>query len=495
MHYLEHYSVLPCFAGCFQHGFNTEGVVGRTKRSANLDSPTKRKSLEPGAYHQEPMPSGGYLRYRCPALGKSGAWYAQDLDPATGKKPQERIAEADDLHHANGRDVLDYAQALAEASAWVKTRAKERQRIAQGETAPTKIRTVRDAVTYYLTVTKADRKSARSAETSRLCAEASILPELGDLLISELTAQRINKWREDLAARGRRKTGFKRQEGQEVEYLPLVSVKKAKTMTPAQLQEANEVAVRRRKSTANWALALLKSALNAVLAEGLIPADHTPWMPVKQFKGVKGRRVRFLSVEDSQRLVNACADPEFRRVVQGGLFTGCRYAELASAKVMDFDAANGSLRVDGKGRDSAVRNIFLTPEGETFFSGLVAGRAGSELLFTRTGVERTTRKDDKQAGGWLKGDSQTPMRLACKAAGIEPLTFHELRHTYASELVRRGVPLMMVAQQLGHKDTRMVEAHYGHLAPSAVKNTIRALVPSLGITEPTKVKALAIRQG
>jgi hypothetical protein len=39
------------------------------------------------------------------------------------------------------------------------------------------------------------------------------------------------------------------------------------------------------------------------------------------------------------------------------------------------------------------------------------------------------------------------------------------------------VPLMVVAQNLGHADTRMVEKHYGHLAPSFVADAIRAGAP------------------
>jgi integrase len=36
-----------------------------------------------------------------------------------------------------------------------------------------------------------------------------------------------------------------------------------------------------------------------------------------------------------------------------------------------------------------------------------------------------------------------------------------------------GVPLAVIAAQLGHSDTRMVEKHYGHLAPSYVAETVR----------------------
>ena len=44
-----------------------------------------------------------------------------------------------------------------------------------------------------------------------------------------------------------------------------------------------------------------------------------------------------------------------------------------------------------------------------------------------------------------------------------------------------GMPLMVVARNLGHVDTRMVEKHYGHLAPSYVVDAIRAAAPRFGV--------------
>jgi hypothetical protein len=55
----------------------------------------------------------------------------------------------------------------------------------------------------------------------------------------------------------------------------------------------------------------------------------------------------------------------------------------------------------------------------------------------------------------------------------------------------RGVPLAVIAAQLGHSGTRMVEKHYGHLAPSYVAETVRAAFGSLGLVEPSKVAAIA----
>jgi integrase len=87
-----------------------------------------------------------------------------------------------------------------------------------------------------------------------------------------------------------------------------------------------------------------------------------------------------------------------------------------------------------------------------------------------------------------KSEQQRPLSAACTAARIDPtVNFHGLRHTYASRLAMRGVPLAVIAQQLGHADTRMVERHYGHLAPSYVADTVRAAFGTLGILEPLNV--------
>jgi hypothetical protein len=51
----------------------------------------------------------------------------------------------------------------------------------------------------------------------------------------------------------------------------------------------------------------------------------------------------------------------------------------------------------------------------------------------------------------------------------------------------RGVPLAVIAAQLGHSDTRMVEKHYGHMSPSYLADTVRAAFGTLGILEPSNV--------
>jgi hypothetical protein len=57
-------------------------------------------------------------------------------------------------------------------------------------------------------------------------------------------------------------------------------------------------------------------------------------------------------------------------------------------------------------------------------------------------------------------------------------------------LVNAGCPLPYVAAQPGHSDTRMGGKHYGHLAPNAMADSIRTLMPKLGLMDGPQVAAL-----
>ena len=102
------------------------------------------------------------------------------------------------------------------------------------------------------------------------------------------------------------------------------------------------------------------------------------------------------------------------------------------------------------------------------------------LVASKTGEMRLLARSDGTA--WNKSLQARPMAEACKCAKIDPeISFHVLRHTWASLAVMAGVPLLVVARDLGHSDTRMVERHYGHLGPSYIIDAIRTSGPRFGI--------------
>jgi integrase len=66
--------------------------------------------------------------------------------------------------------------------------------------------------------------------------------------------------------------------------------------------------------------------------------------------------------------------------------------------------------------------------------------------------------------------------IACEAAGIRQIGWHVLRHTFATQLTLRGVPLTIVKELLGHS-TITTTMRYSHVAPSALRSAIEMLNP------------------
>ena len=94
-------------------------------------------------------------------------------------------------------------------------------------------------------------------------------------------------------------------------------------------------------------------------------------------------------------------------------------------------------------------------------------------------------------GAWQKSEQARPMAEACTNGKIKPpISFHILRHTWASLAAMNGTPLLVVAKNLGHADTRMVERHYGHLAPSFIADAIRAGAPRYRVKDDKRVVPL-----
>ena len=225
---------------------------------------------------------------------------------------------------------------------------------------------------------------------------------------------------------------------------------------------------------------MLKAALNLAHHERRVSSNEA-WASVKPFRNVDTPIVRYLSDAEAKRLANAC-DKEFRPLVQGALLTGCRYGELVALQARDFNSDAGTLAIRTS-KSGKPRHVVLTEEGQRFFTQATAGKDGAALIFTRDA-----------GGAWGKSHAQRPLWVACKAAKITPVVrFHDLRHTHGSALAMKGVPMGVIAAQLGHADTRMTERHYAHLSPSYVAETIRANFPTLGFVPKSGVRVISKR--
>jgi integrase len=354
------------------------------------------------------------------------------------------LGVADDAREPNGESVLSFAQAYAKA------RTLSDAPVDHGRL------TVRAAMQAYIEYQQGHGHPVNDL-ISRT--EAHILPALGGKLVGELTTEQLNRWKINLAA------------------APAMNRTKNGAVRMFKAAPDNGEAFRRRRSSTNRVLTMLKAALNRAFKDGKAASDIA-WRRVEPFRNVDAARVRYLTIAESQRLINSCA-ADFRLLVQGALQTGARYGELIRLEVQDFNSDANTVAIR-RSKTGTARHIVLSPEGAVFFAQICAGREGNEFMFCRADGEE-----------WKSSQQARPMLEACAGAKIKPaIGFHILRHTWASLAVMNGMPLLVVAKNLGHTSVRMIEKHYGHLAPSFVAEEIRRGAPRFGFVPDKKIAKL-----
>lgn len=424
-----------------------EIVVARTIQNQKLDTRTARLRIQK---RREPyfvsLSPGCALGYRAGA----GIWIARYYDPATRKKHYQSIGAADDVIDSDGRVSLSFTQAQEKARDWFKLIARNLNGEVCADHGPY---TVAAALDDYFR--DAERRGAKGVIKAKSAARLHISQALGATRVEKLTASRIKSWHAGLLEE--RKRGAR--DGK-------VASKKA--------AQTDAERLRARKASANRILTILKAALNYAYHEGKVATDEA-WRKVKPFREVDAPVIHYLQPAEVRRLVNACHAP-FRHIVRGALLTGARYGELTRMRVCDFNPDTGSVAVR-ESKAGRPRHIALNDEGRALFVEFTSGKSGKDLIFSRA-----------DGAAWGASHQQRPLEAACKSAIIDPpATFHILRHTYASTLAMEGVPMGVIAAQLGHADTRMTERHYAHLAPNYIAETIRASLPAFGIAGSTNV--------
>ncbi|HVM78867.1 MAG TPA: site-specific integrase [Stellaceae bacterium] len=427
----------------------------KSVRDANLATRNARSKLPFDRTSWRSITEGVHIGYRRTQRG--GKWVARIYNGG-GKYKVETVAPADDVIDADGAVVLNFHQAQER----VRNLYIGNKREALGLRREVGPFTVADACREYATEFERTRKTGRGFRNT---IEGRIIPDLGEIECEKLTAVKLSQWLEGLAT--------SRPRARTTDRTASPTLRKSVDMEDEETQ-------RRRKVTANRIWAVLRASLNHAFRTGKISTD-VAWRRIRPFREVDKARVRYLSVAEAQRLTNAAA-PDFRRLVQAALVTGCRYGELCALEVSDFhrDARTVHVRKSKAGKS---RHVALTPEAAAMFASWTTGRAGSERMFLRANGEP-----------WGPSDVWRPMADAVKAAKIEPrVVFHELRHTFASLAVMNGTPLMVVAKALGHKDTRMAEKHYAHLAEDFIKEAIRQGAATFGFKPDPKVARLERR--
>jgi integrase len=422
--------------------------MSRKVQNAVMDSRTARDRLKARAkpYYVALVAGELHLGYRRrhKGRGSQGNWLTRkylgrDSTTGVGRYREQDIGFADDHLDADGKTIFSYAQAYD-----IAMKRRSGNELADG---PLTVKAALDLYFEYL-----EHQGKRLGYTAAR-ANLHIVPALGMELVDKLDAKTLRNWLSNVSKSA-------------------VGGRGRKDMVPQ-----GDEAIRRRRSTANRVLTILKAALNHAFKESLVISDKE-WRRVEPFKNVHTSRSRILTVEEARRLINAC-DPAFRKLVQAALNTGARYGELTRLKVVDYNTDSGTLGI-WQSKSGKSRDVYLTEEGIALFKQLTAGRDGTEIMLCKA-----------DGSTWGVGHQTVPMKEAVERAKISPkITFHGLRHTYASLAIMSHASLLAVAGNLGHTDTRMIEKHYGHLTQSFRKAEIQKAAPVFGFVADKKVVAL-----
>lgn len=271
---------------------------------------------------------------------------------------------------------------------------------------------------------------------------------VGDRKVAGLRSCYDAKYRLDIL---REYFGFRRL--REITHTDLEKFRMARLGVPTKHGKQRSIA------TVNRELAVLRRALNVAVSNGWI--HRSPFTMGKSLISVGDEkpRERILTLEEEARLLAACEGPRahLRAILICALDTGMRRGELFSLTWSDVDFENKLITIRAFNtkmmRERRVGMTHrLTQELWTLYS---QNPNPDALLFGIASVKHSFNKVRKHAG-------------------LTDMRFHDLRHTYATRLVSKHLPLAEVSRVLGHTQPTMTY-RYTNLTVETARRAAEAL--------------------
>ncbi len=270
--------------------------------------------------------------------------------------------------------------------------------------------------------------------------------------------------------------------------LPALGKRKVADVTRADVTKLHH-ANRAGPYQANRVLAVLSKMLNLAERWGLRPDGSNPCRHVEKF--AEKKRERFLSAAELARLGDALSAydgwPYNAAAVKLLVFTGARLGEVLGLRWEWIDFERGEARLpDSK---SGAKTLHLPPPALAVLAGLPRLEGNPHVIA------------GAKAGAALV-NLEKPWRSIRKAAGLDDVRLHDLRHAFASVAASSGMGLPIIGKMLGH--TQAATTHrYAHLASDPVKAAAAAVAGKIAAAmgsgsseaEKASAKVLPLRSG
>lgn len=221
------------------------------------------------------------------------------------------------------------------------------------------------------------------------------------------------------------------------------------------------IAQRRREgvaeNTIHKELVVLRAALQTSKSRGLWRGDIDAVVPPR-FSPAYVPRTRFLTHDELDRLLGELP-ADRASAVAFIVATSAEWAAVRRARREDVASDRCSVRVRGTKNHTRHRVVPIESDHQRWLLDLVLANARGQdgALFTRW--DNNVRRD---------------LHAACRRAGIDPCSPHDLRRTFASWMIQAGVPPHLIAKMMGHRTSKMVELVYAQLRPQDLAGLVRA---------------------
>ena len=201
----------------------------------------------------------------------------------------------------------------------------------------------------------------------------------------------------------------------------------------------------------NMEISILHNFFNFCIENGYI--DKNPATGIKKLNELS--RLKTLSNEDIQKLINGATNKLTRDLITFLIYTGCRKGEALNLKWDDVDLQNDVIAIKG----TKTKYDRYIPISKPLKELLKAVEKNQDCLYV------FNRNGDKIA------NFRKSFMTACRNAGLKDLRIHDLRHVFASKMVMNGTSLYITGELLGHRTTQMTK-RYSHLVPDTLKKAV-----------------------
>ena len=295
--------------------------------------------------------------------------------------------------------------------------------------------------------TVSDAKALRARLTTRIAAGETVAPT--KTTVAELAAA----WLEEVTPKLKPKTIDGYRWGVERHIIPRLGRHRVYQLSVDDVARmiSDLQAEGKKTHTIRNILKPLSRMMSMAARRGLCNGNPVRALDREDMPNGDQKKMRILDEQEIQKLLFAASSDRWRALFATLVFTGLRIGEALALTWDDVDLRGGMITVRDSKTDAGVREVVM-PRIVVRRLGSIGGFSAGALVFRTENDTALSKRNTLRA-----------LTSAAEKAGIEHVTQHELRHTYASILIGRGFDATLVADQLGHKDPSITLRTYAKL--------------------------------